>query len=226
VNNFVTLENKLNDMRNTIVVLAIIFAVVSCKRDNKNKLEALDAREVPQVNVSEAILIDTQNSKVTWKGFKPGGEHYGLISISQGTISLENGNLIGGNFKFDMNSITDLDMPADDEYNKKLVTHLKSPDFFEVEKYPTSTFEITKISELGGDLKISGNLTIKGIIKNITIPAAMVENNGKVTINSSVFTIDRTDFNVRYGSNKFFDNLKDKFINDVFELSFELNTVQ
>lgn len=213
-------------MRNLIVVLAIVFTVVSCKKDSKNKVEVLDAREVPQVNAAEAILINTHNSKVIWRGFKPGGEHYGLISISQGTISLEKGNLIGGNFKFDMNSITDLDMPADDEYNKKLVTHLKSPDFFDVEKYPTATFEITKISELGGDLNISGNLTIKGTIKNITIPAAMVENNGRVTIKSDVFTIDRTDFNVRYGSNKFFDNLKDKFINDEFELSFELNAVQ
>nr|AOE10966.1 rhodanese-like domain protein [uncultured bacterium]CCF99325.1 YceI like family protein [uncultured Flavobacteriia bacterium] len=95
------------------------------------------------MNERETILIDTQNSKVSWEGFKPSGEHNGLISIAQGTISLEKGNLVGGNFKFDVNSITDLDMPADDEYNKK-----------------------------------------------------------------------------------FFDNLKDKFINDEFELSFELNTIQ
>ena len=60
----------------------------------------------------------------------------------------------------------------------------------------------------------------------ITIPAALIANNGKVTLKSDVFTVDRTDFNVRYGSKKFFDNLKDKFINDEFELSFELNTVQ
>jgi polyisoprenoid-binding protein YceI len=213
-------------MRNIVVVLAIVFTVVSCKKDSKNKVEVLDAKEVPQVNEREAILIDTQNSKVSWEGFKPSGEHNGLISIAQGTISLEKGNLVGGNFKFDMNSITDLDMPADDEYNKKLVTHLKSADFFDVEKYPRSTFEITKVSESGGDLNISGNLTIKGISKNITIPAGLIKNNGKVTIKSDIFTIDRTDFNVRYGSKKFFDNLKDKFINDEFELSFELNTIQ
>lgn len=210
-------------MRNIIIVLAIAFCVISCKKDSKNKVEVGDAREVPEVNAAKAILIDTQNSKVIWKGFKPGREHYGLISISQGTISVENGNLIGGNFKFDMSSITDLDMPADDEYNAKLVTHLKSADFFDVEKYPTSTFEITEISDLGGDLNISGNLTIKGTIKNITIPVAMIESDEKVTIKSDIFTIDRTDFNVRYGSKKFFDNLKDKFINDEFELSFELN---
>ena len=213
-------------MKNVILIIVVVLTAISCKKDPKNKVDISEAKDVIEVESSKAILIDAEHSKVIWKGFKPGGEHYGLITISEGTISITDGTLVGGAFKFDMNSITDTDMPADDEYNAKLVKHLKSADFFDVENFPTATFEITDITDLGGDLKISGNLTIKGTTKNITIPAAMISNNGKVTLKSDVFTVDRTDFNVRYGSKRFFDNLKDKFINDEFELSFELNTVQ
>ena len=213
-------------MKKVILVFVMGLMVISCKNDAKNKVEISDAKEAEEMNISEAVLVDAQHSKVIWRGFKPGGEHFGLISISEGTINIEEGNLIGGSFKFDMKSITDLDMPADDEYNAKLVTHLKSPDFFDAEKFPTAIFEITKVNDIGGELSISGNLTIKEITKNITIPAAMITNDGSVTLKSEVFTVDRTDFNVRYGSKKFFDNLKDKFINDEFELSFELKTLK
>lgn len=213
-------------MKKFILILAVTLGVISCKNDAKNKVDVSDAKEVEEMNISEAVLVDALHSKVIWRGFKPGGEHYGLISISEGTINIKKGNLIGGSFKFDMNSITDMDMPADDEYNAKLVKHLKSPDFFDTEKYPTAIFEITEVNEIGGELSVSGNLTIKETTKNITIPVAMVSDDGAVTLKSSVFTIDRTDFDVRYGSKKFFDNLKDKFINDEFELSFELKTLK
>jgi len=213
-------------MKNIIVVFAIVFTVISCKKEPKNIVEISDAKEVKMLNVAEAVLIDSESSLVTWKGFKPGGDHYGIISISEGTLNVKEGNLIGGSFKFDMNSITDLDMGVEDEDNVKLINHLKSPEFFDVEKFPTATFEITEVLELEGDLTISGNLTIKETTKNITIPVAMVMNQGAVTLKSEVFTIDRTDFNVRYGSKKFFDNLKDKFIKDEFELSFEVKSIQ
>lgn len=213
-------------MKKIILVFVIGFMVISCKNDAKNKVEISNAKEVEEMNISKAVLVDAQHSKVIWRGFKPGGEHFGLISISEGTINIKDGNLIGGSFKFDMNSITDLDMPADDEYNAKLVTHLKSSDFFDAAKFPTALFEITEVKEIGGELSVSGNLTIKEITKNITIPAAMVTNDGSAILKSDVFTIDRTDFDIRFKSKKFFDNLKDKFINDEFELSFELKTLK
>lgn len=213
-------------MKKITVLFVVIFTILSCKKDTKNKVEVSDAKEAKEVIISDAFLVDSQHSMVIWKGFKPGGEHYGVIGISGGTLSVEDGNLIGGSFKFDMNSITDTDMPADDEDNAKLVNHLKSSAFFDVEKYPTATFEITEVTEIDGEISISGNLTIKETTKNITIPAAMISDKGSITLKSDVFTIDRTDFDVRYGSKKFFDNLKDKFINDEFELSFEVKTVQ
>lgn len=213
-------------MKKVILVVAVLFGVIACKKDSTNKVEVTEAKDVIEVVEAEAVLVDSEHSMVVWKGFKPGKEHYGLISISEGTISLKEGHIIGGSFKFDMNSITNTDMPKEDPYNEKLVRHLKSSDFFDARKYPVATFEITDIDEEGGDINIGGNLTIKETTKNINIPVAMVENKGVVTLKSEVFTVDRTDFDVRYGSGKFFDNLKDNLINDEFELSFELKATK
>ena len=155
---------------------------------------------------------------------KPTGEHTGTISLSEGAFSIADGTLVGGSFTIDMNSIVNTDIPADSEYNAKLVGHLKSADFFEVEKFPTSKFEITEVKEHEGKLHVTGNLSIKEDTKSITIPAVLSNEEGVVVLTSDTFTIDRTDFNVRYGSKKFFDDLKDKFINDEFEMSFVVKT--
>jgi polyisoprenoid-binding protein YceI len=208
-------------MKKVILVLVMAVLAASCKVDSKNKVAVSDAKSVA-VTSSESIKVDVDISTISWKGFKPGGEHFGVISISEGSVDLENGNLVGGSFMFDMNSIVDKDMPADNEYNAKLVGHLKSSDFFDVAKFPTAKFEITSVANENGKLNVSGNLTIKAATKNITIPASFVNENGLVSLKSDVFTIDRTDFDVRYGSKKFFDDLKDKFINDEFEISFDV----
>ena len=208
-------------MKKVILVVAMVVLATACKVDSKNKVAVSDAKNVA-ITSSESVKVDVVGSTVSWKGFKPGGEHFGVISISEGSINLKSGNLVGGSFTFDMNSIVDTDMPADNEYNAKLIGHLKSPDFFDVAKYPTAKFEITSVDNQNGKVNISGNLTIKEATKNITIPASFINENGIISLKSDVFTIDRTDFDVRYGSKKFFDDLKDKFINDEFEISFDI----
>lgn len=208
-------------MKKVVLVLIMVVAITSCKVDSKNKVAVSEAQEVAMVSTSSSE-VDVENSTVNWKGFKPGGEHFGTISISEGNVNLKEGKLVGGTFSFDMNSIVVTDMPADNEYNAKLVGHLKSADFFDVEKFSNAKFEITNVVDQNGKLQISGNLTIKEATKNITIPATFSNENGVATLKSEVFTIDRTDFDVRYGSKKFFDDLKDKFINDAFEISFEV----
>lgn len=208
-------------MKKMILLIVVVITTLSCKKNATNLVEVSDSKTV-SVSTAKALKVNVSNSSVNWKGFKPSGEHYGTISISEGAIKLEEGNLVGGSFSFDMNSIKDSDMAADNEYNAKLVGHLKSTDFFDVEKFPIAKFEITSVNEEEGKLTISGNLTIKEATKNITIPASLITTNDTTTLKSEVFTIDRTDFDVRYGSKKFFDNLKDKFINDEFEMSFEV----
>ena len=112
----------------------------------------------------------------------------------------------------------------EEESNKKLVGHLSSADFFDVEKYPTSKIEITKVEELKDATKpnvnstVTGNLTMKDVTKSITFPAEIKIDNGVITVKAD-FDIDRTDWNIKYGSGKFFDNLGDKMINDKFNLN-------
>ena len=208
-------------MKKMMLLVVVVIATLSCKKNATNLVEVSDSKMVSN-STAKGLKVNVSNSSVNWKGFKPSGEHYGTISTFEGVIKLEEGNLVGGSFSFDMNSIKDLDMPADNEYNAKLVGHLKSADFFDVEKFPTAKFEITSVNKVADKLNISGNLTIKETTKNITISASLISNGGTTTLKSEVFTIDRTDFDVRYGSKKFFDNLKDKFINDEFEMSFEV----
>lgn len=207
-------------MKKVMLVLAIAVFAVACSKETKNKVEVSAAKDVQEVQEAVTHNADVANSILNWKGAKPTGEHWGTIALSEGTLETVNGKLVGGKFTIDMNSIVNSDMPADNEYNAKLVGHLKSADFFDVEKYPSSSFEITDVKEVEGKLHISGNLSIKEATKNITIPATMSEENGVAVLTSETFTVDRTDFDVRYGSKKFFDDLKDKFINDLFEMSF------
>ena len=195
-------------MKKVILIVAIVFASVMNAQEKTNKVAP--------------SMVDVENSSISWKGFKPTGEHFGAISISKGFLEINQNKLIGGAFVFDMNSIVDLDMPADNKYNAKLIGHLKSEDFFDVAKYPTAKFKITAVSKKDGKLSISGDLTIKDVTKNITFFASLSIANGISTLTSDVFTVNRADYNVRYGSKSFFNDLKDKFINDEFEISFKV----
>jgi polyisoprenoid-binding protein YceI len=122
-----------------------------------------------------------------------------------------------------MNTIKNVDMEGSKGAGK-LEGHLKSPDFFDGAKFPSARFVITAVENNEGKLQVTGNLTIKDVTKSITIPATLTEANGIATFKSDVFNIDRADFNVKYGSKKWFDNLKDKFIDDLVEMSFEVKT--
>ncbi|MCF6279580.1 MAG: YceI family protein [Flavobacteriaceae bacterium] len=210
-------------MKKLILTMLVAVSVMACKTDSKNKVETSDAKEVEAVK-SETIsyVVINDKSTLTWKGFKPTESHNGTIAISKGVLSLTDNNLVGGKFKIDMNSIVVLDIPADNEYNGKLVGHLKAPDFFDVEKFSTALFEITAVAKNGDKVNVSGNLTIKGITKNITFPAKVSEANGLVTFKSDLFKIDRTEFGIQYNSGKFFKNLKDKMIDDLVEVSFDV----
>lgn len=197
-------------------ILFIGLSIVACKKA-KNETEAKDAEEVSQIQ-SEAIryIADIDSSAVAWKGFKPTESHNGTIKISEGYLAFDNDKLSGGNFIIDMKTIKNLDI-KDAEYNTKLINHLKNADFFDVENHAFTVFTITGVDEEVGMSMIKGNLTIKGIKKNIQFPAAITVNEGEVTFKSEPFTIDRTEWDIKYNSGKFFDDLKDKLINDEIE---------
>lgn len=165
----------------------------------------------PELFAQNNLSVDVENSVLNWKGHKPTGSHNGGIKLISGDVVIENNKLTGGNFVADMSTIKDADGSA------KLEGHLKSEDFFEIEVYPTSQFEITETAADGGGILVTGNMTIKGITKQITFPATLSVNNDSVTLTSETFQVNRTDFNVKYKSKSFFNDLKDKFLNDDFD---------
>jgi hypothetical protein len=208
-----------------IVLALVVFASVltACKGEKKEKVAVKESVEV-SVSIEDLNNVDTAASILNWKGTKPTGSHNGTVVLKSGGLLVENGEILEGVFVIDMSAIKVLDIPADNEGNGKLVGHLTSADFFDVAKYPTAKFVITSVEDEEGTLAITGNLTIKDITKSITIPAMISSENGITTFTSETFIINRTDFNVKYGSKSFFDNLKDKFIDDNMELSFVVIT--
>ena len=168
------------------------------------------------VAAPKAVNINKSASSIGWLAKKVTGEHNGTVGISAGALNVDGNKLVGGNFTIDLKSIKDLDI-TDANYNQKFIGHITSGDFFEVEKFPTATFVITKVA---GN-QVTGNLTVKGITKSITFPAEIAVKGGKVTAKANI-TIDRTDFNIRYGSKKFFESIGDKAIYDDFALTVSL----
>jgi polyisoprenoid-binding protein YceI len=169
-----------------------------------------------------AFEIDTKASKVHWTGKKVTGEHTGYLSVGKGTVMVENSNVVGAQLSIDMNSIVCTDL-KDEGTNQKFVGHLKSDDFFSVEKHPKVNFEITsmKPGSAAGEYNVNGKLTIKGITNDVSFPAKVSVNNGLVKAVGTA-KLDRTKWDIRYGSGKFFQGLGDKMIYDEFEVTFDI----
>jgi len=180
-----------------IVIIALIsFSFTTIERDKKE--------------------IKVENSKVIWKGYKVTGSHEGTIALQSGILTFETEKLVGGEFVIDMTTITNTDLDGDNK--GKLEGHLKSDDFFGVQNYPISTLVFQNVEATGkNSYKISGNLTIKGITKPIAFNMSIYGNKANASLK-----IDRTVYDVRYGSTAFFDNLKDKAIYDEFDLVADL----
>lgn len=167
---------------------------------------------------ADASTINIKESKIIWQGHKLTGTHTGSLDLKVGALDWENGKLTGGSFIVDMTSLTNHDLEG--ETKAKLEGHLRSDDFFSVDKYNTASFNITKVKEIPGKdmYTITGDMTIKGITNPVTFNAKIT--NSYATAN---VTIDRSKFDVRYGSNSFFDGLGDKAIYDEFDLNIELS---
>lgn len=166
--------------------------------------------------------VNLQESTIAWTGYKVTGKHNGLVNLKSANLNFEGNTLKGGAFEIDMNSISCLDMTG--EYATKLVNHLKSDDFFGVANHPVVSFKTTRVVHQGQDLyKIEGNLTIKGVTKPIRFNSKVKDMDGKKQLTAQI-KLDRADFNVKYGSGSFFDNLGDKTIYDEFDIDVTLVT--
>lgn len=203
-------------------IVLFVLALSNCK-DKAKEAETTEAETAAETTVvSTKYIADASNSAIMWKGYKPTGSHTGDIAIESGVLTMNGDTIESGTFLIDMNSISVTDIPVEEEANAKLAGHLKSDDFFNAEVYPTSAFEITGFELKDGKGMLSGNLKMKDVENNITIPVSINDNGDTLTLKSETFTIDRSKWNVKYGSKSFFDDLGDKFINDDFELQITL----
>ena len=173
---------------------------------------------------SLSLTIDPSASELIWEGKKIAGQHHGHLKLKSGKITVVNNAITGGNFEIDMKSLTNEDI-SDAVYKEKLIGHLKSDDFFSVEKHPTAIFTITKVEKLhnanDATHTVTGNLKIKGIAKSLSFPAK-IKIDGKSFEASGKATIDRTKYDIKYRSKNFFKDLGDKVIDDHFVVNLKL----
>jgi len=170
---------------------------------------------------AQTFVVNKGQSNVKWLGKKVTGEHYGTIGISSGTLQVSNGQISTGTFEIDMNSIVCEDI-TNEGSNKKLVAHLKSDDFFSVSTHPTSRMTITGVKKLSGnEYEFTGNLTIKAITNPVTFKATSNVVGSQLKA-SGKMVIDRSKYDVRFGSGAFFQDLGDRLIYDEFTLDFSL----
>ncbi|NNC50475.1 MAG: YceI family protein [Flaviramulus sp.] len=160
--------------------------------------------------------INTENSQVVWKGYKVTGSHEGTIAIESGSLVFDEDKLTGGEFVIDMTTINTTDLQG--EYKGKLDGHLKSDDFFGVANHPKATLVFENVTPTGkNSYAVTGDLTIKGNTNPVSFTISVYGSKATASLK-----VDRSKFDVRYGSTSFFDGLKDKAIYDEFDLVADL----
>ena len=190
------MKNSIKNITTLVIVAFMTFSFTTAEGDKKE--------------------INVENSKVVWKGYKVTGSHEGVIAIKSGHLNFDKDKLTGGSFIIDMSTITNTDLEG--EYKGKLEGHLKSDDFFGVEKFPTASLVFTKVESTGkNSYEVTGDITIKGKTETVSFNISVYGSKANVSLK-----IDRTKFDVRYGSTSFFDGLKDKAIYDEFDLVADL----
>lgn len=150
--------------------------------------------------LDDTYVVDTNASALKWTGYHlaKSYEHYGNVKIKSGKFAVSGGRIISGEFVIDMNTISNTDL-TNAKDNTKLVNHLKSDDFFNVKKFPEAKLVIKNSEPNGANLKVTGDLTIRGITKTIDFDATLKENGNGQTEATADIKVQRTDFQVMYG---------------------------
>ncbi len=217
-------------MKHTLLLLAAatMLAATSCQSDPKaDKAETGEAMQAGAAT-GTAYKADLAQSHVDWTGSHPANAHHGMMLLKDGEVMVDGGAVTGGKFTIDVTTLAVKD--EDTSVTNKLNPHLKSPDFFDIAKYPTAAFEITGVKAgvdtAGGKelvMKdathtVMGNLTLKGVTKGITFPAKIAVNDNMVTADAS-FNIDRTQWGLSYGND---NSLGDKMIRPIVNIGLHL----
>lgn len=198
-------------MKSQLLLIALAAFAVNANAKNHAK------------HAAEVYKIDAAASKIEWTGSKAtGSSHNGTVAVKEGQIEMAKGELKGGNFSVKMDTITDLDLAGSPDYKAKLEGHLKNEDFFNVTKFPESTFKIKSVTKKSAtEVTVKGDFTMIGKTQEIEFPATIKVDGNTVTGTADI-KLDRTKWDLKYGSGKFFKNLGDKLINDEFNLKLNL----
>jgi polyisoprenoid-binding protein YceI len=165
--------------------------------------------------------IQNSSSTVNWTGKKVLGLHTGSLAIAGGFVEITDTRITGGEIRMDMTSITITDI-ADKKTHDDFLSHLRNDDFFAVDRFTTATLVVSGSEKAEGNkLKVNGMLTIKDISHPVSFLATVEVFAGFLHAMGEM-VIDRTLYNIRYGSGKFIANLGDRLIYDDFVLQFKL----
>jgi polyisoprenoid-binding protein YceI len=229
------------------ILFAMALLTFSCGQSNTT-VETTEAQE-EAVATGETLQLSNDASTVNWRGYKPTGQHFGVIPVTGGEISISGEAITAGEFTFDITALEIHDLEEGSENHGKLWNHLQSDDFFDAGTHPKATFTITAVSPYAAgdsieDMEqfetentpmssselatenpthwISGNLTMRGTTKNIKFPATVALNNGMVSAQAG-FNIDRTEWGLAYGDEATaVDKAKDKFIYNTVSVNFDI----
>lgn len=168
------------------------------------------------------ICLNPEKSFIHWKGSKPGGEHIGIVRFASGYVKLNGVEVVAGEFVADMSTITDEDLHMN-EMKNMLENHLKSPDFFDVAKFPTAVFSIHKVVLLPDDpvftMQLNGALTIKDTSNDVSFKVKPLSEIEPLSFTTNEVVLNRTLWKVNYNSKSIFKSITEKIIHDEFEVS-------
>lgn len=224
--------NKILIASAVIFFIGIIFIIIGPAQE-KQELETSNSvltqetsntsQEQRSVDASDVkiVLVDSEQSMIAWRGKAVGKAHDGAIKIKSGKINLQNGEIVGGHIVIDMSSITNNDLEG--VLQEKLIIHLKSDDFFGVATYPEAQLSIVNVEKDSdtGFAVVSGDLTIKGVTQPITFIGKTKVENGNVQLESDI-SLDRTLWDVKFGSEKFIEKVGAQIIDDMIDLKLVL----
>ena len=218
MNNYITMNIKL------LIIFIFTILLTGCAN---NKESATDNQQIKTTKISNInkgdYIVNKDLSTIKWTGKEiTTKSHYGILDLKEGSIYVNNDGIISGKVVIDMNSINCLDMSG--RGKNRLEGHLRSDDFFGVNSYPEANLSFTSWSVNNlGKILYKGDLTIKNITHPITFSGSVkkIDIGYRSTINLS---FDRTLYEIKFRSGKYFQNLGDKLILDNIDISAEIVT--
>lgn len=210
--------------------LAVFYGGLDQWRAEERALEGTAADEVepphPVLELEPKVYyLIPLDSVIRWTGRNNNGGHTGLLQFSSGEIDVT--GELAGSFTMDMKSIRNTDLEGD-ELQPVLVAHLLSDDFFFTTMFPEATFVTTKIRLVEDgeatrpNAMLQGVLALRGVENEIAFPAHIRNlENGRIVVMGNL-DFDRTQWDVIYGSSRFFQHLSYHVVFDFISVDFRL----